>query len=190
MTERRLLFDAGWLQLYERMVDVRGRLVKWVYCSRSESQEVLRTEAVVVVPFVSTAEGVRLLVTKEFRIPLGDDEYGFPSGLIDEGESGEEACARELEEETGYRVKRIINRSPGRLVSSAGLSDETFQYYLVEAEWAGEQQLEAAEQIEVMLLSVDELRHLFQREDVLVSGRLWPLCLGYLAAGRFEDLSV
>ncbi len=190
MAERRLLFDAGWLRLYERMVDVRGRLVKWVYCSRNESQDQLNTDAVVVVPFVVTSEGVKMLITKEFRIPLGDYEYGFPSGLIDPGETGELACARELREETGYRVKRINSRSPGRLVSSAGLSDETFQYYLVEAEPVGEQCLEAAEQIEVMLFSVDDLRQLFIRDDVLVSGRLWPLCLGYLKTGQFEDLSV
>ena len=176
------------MRLYERAVDVRGHLVKWVYCSRGEGRTPLETEAVVVVPFVSTAAGTRLLVTKEYRIPIGDYEYGFPSGLIDRGESAESACQRELEEETGYRVKRILKRSPGRLVSSAGLSDETFQYYLVEAQAGGPQRLEVAEQIETLLLSVSGLRELFGRDDVLLSGRLWPLGLGFLEAGSFDGI--
>ncbi len=184
VTNRRLLFDAGWLRLYERVTKVRGRLVRWVYCSRGKLDGIGRTEAVVVVPFVATSEGVKILITKEFRSPLNCYEHGFPSGLIDPGESVETTCARELEEETGYRVKRILERSPGGLVSSAGLSDETFQYFLVEAEEGAGQRLETSELIEVMLLSLSELGGLF-KSDAVLSGRLWALCHGFLTAGAF-----
>ena len=184
MPNRRLLFNAGWLRLYERVTNVRGRLVRWVYCSRREKDGIGATEAVVVVPFVATAEGVKLLVTKEFRSPLNSYEFGFPSGLIDPGETVETTCARELEEETGYRVKRILDRSPDRLVSSAGLSDETFQYFFVEAEEGAGQRLESAEVIEVLLLSLGDIVRLFE-SDAVLSGRLWALCYGFVAAGSF-----
>ena len=36
----------------------------------------------------------------------------FSLGLIDEGETPEEAAVRELEEETGYKADRVIESSP------------------------------------------------------------------------------
>ena len=108
--------------------------------------------------------------------------------MIDEGERAEDSAQRELEEETGYQVKGILEKSPAGLVSSAGLSDEAFQYVFVEAVPGKGQRLEAAEQIEVLLLSLEDLQSLFERR-VLLSSRLWALCHGYLAAGRFPELT-
>lgn len=184
VNNRRLLFDAGWIRLYERVVEIRGCVVKWVYCSRKEKQNLETPDAVVVVPFVRTDDGTRLLVTKEFRVPIDGFEFGFPSGLIDSGELVEEAAARELEEETGYRVENFLEQSPSHLVSSAGLSDETFQYQFVEAVKGSGQRLEFSEEIEVLLLSINELRNLFEGRSNL-SGRLWPLCHGYLSSGAY-----
>lgn len=180
----RLLFDAGWIRLYERVVEIRGKTIKWVYCSRHHQKDRNLTDAVVVVPFVRTDEGTRLLITKEYRVPLDGHEYGLPSGLIDSGESAEAAAARELEEETGYRVARFLEQSPSGLVSSAGLSDERFQYQFVEAVPGSGQRLELSEDIEVQLVSIEELRDLFGTTSNL-SGRLWPLGYGYLASGAF-----
>jgi ADP-ribose pyrophosphatase len=181
---RRLLFDAGWIRLYERVVEIRGNAIKWVYCSRNDRRDLDTPDAVVVVPFVRTDDGTRLLVTKEYRVPIDGYEFGLPSGLIDSGELVEDAAARELEEETGYRVERFLEQSPSRLVSSAGLSDETFQYQFVEAVKRSGQRLELSEEIEVLLLSIAELRNLFNSQSNL-SGRLWPLCHGYLSSGVY-----
>jgi 8-oxo-dGTP pyrophosphatase MutT (NUDIX family) len=181
---RRLLFDAGWIRLYERVIEIRGRAIKWVYCSRKGRRDLDAPDAVVVVPFVRTEDGTRLLVTKEFRAPIDGFEFGLPSGLIDSEELVEDAAARELEEETGYRVERYLERSPSRLVSSAGLTDETFQYQFVEAVKGSGQRLEFSEDIEVLLFSITELRELFSGLSNL-SGRLWPLCHGYLSMGAF-----
>jgi ADP-ribose pyrophosphatase len=181
---RRLLFDAGWIRLYERVVEIRGNAIKWVYCSRNDRRNLDTPDAVVVVPFVRTDDGTRLLVTKEYRVPIDGYEFGLPSGLIDSGELVEDAAARELEEETGYRVERFLEKSPSRLVSSAGLSDETFQYQFVEAVKGSGQRLELSEEIEVLLLSLAELRKLFNGQSNL-SGRLWPLCHGYLSSGAY-----
>jgi 8-oxo-dGTP pyrophosphatase MutT (NUDIX family) len=45
----------------------------------------------------------------------------FLLGLIDEGETPEQAAIRELEEETGYKAGRVIESTP-IIVSDPGLS--------------------------------------------------------------------
>ena len=187
MNDQRLLFDARWLRLYERKRWVRGQPIRWVYCSRGATKRPEGGDAVVMVPLVRSEEGVRLLITKEYRMPLQGEEYGFPAGLVEEGENPESTVARELLEETGYRLKRVLERSPANLVSTAGLTDETFRYYFVEAEAGAGQRLEPAEEIEVLLLDLDGIRDLFQR-GVRISGRLWPIGRWFLALGRFPDL--
>ena len=187
MKRSRLLFDAGWLRLVQVETSIRDRIVKWVYCSRKTELDVSRPDAVVIVPFVARAEGVRLIVTREYRVPLGDYEYGLPSGLVESGETVELAAKRELAEETGYQVRRVFECSPPSLVSSAGLSDETFQYCFVHAEEGEGQRLEATEDIEVLLLSLPELKALCAR-GVFLSSRLWPLCHGYSLSGSFPAL--
>ena len=44
----------------------------------------------------------KLLLVRQFRFGVNDFTWELPAGLIDPGESIEEAARRELEEETGY----------------------------------------------------------------------------------------
>jgi ADP-ribose diphosphatase len=60
--------------------------------------------AVMMVPV--TAQGDILLV-REFAAGTQRYELGFPKGLIDPGESPEEAAVRELKEEVGFGAKQL-----------------------------------------------------------------------------------
>ncbi len=62
--------------------------------------------AVMMVPV--TAQGDILLV-REFAAGTQRYELGFPKGLIDPGESPEEAAVRELKEEVGFGAKQLIH---------------------------------------------------------------------------------
>ena len=78
-------------------------------------------EAVVLVIFDEKHE--RLLLNKEFRLAPGCFVYNFPAGLIDKGETPEEAAKRELFEETGLElisVEDVIGES----YSAVGFSNE------------------------------------------------------------------
>ena len=55
--------------------------------------------------FIESTEDGDILVCKEFRYPLNDFCYEFPAGLIDEGETPEEAAIRELKEENNTEVE-------------------------------------------------------------------------------------
>lgn len=49
----------------------------------------------------------RLVFVRQFRFGTWADSLEIPGGMLEAGESPEEAAARELEEETGYRAGRL-----------------------------------------------------------------------------------
>lgn len=65
----------------------------------------------------------RLLINKEFRLAVDDWIYNFPAGLIDPGETADQAAKRELWEETGLELISIDDHI-GRSYSAVGFSNE------------------------------------------------------------------
>lgn len=60
---------------------------------------------------VLTVVGPEILLQKQFRPPLDKVVIEVPAGLVDAGETAEEAAVRELKEETGY-VGTVSETSP------------------------------------------------------------------------------
>lgn len=46
--------------------------------------------------------GPEIILQKQFRPPVDKITIEVPAGLVDEGETAEQAAVRELKEETGY----------------------------------------------------------------------------------------
>lgn len=118
------------------------------------------TDAVSMVPILPDGS---VLLIREFRYPLNAWCVSFPAGLIDAGESLREAAARELAEETGYRLREELGdlcvrplAQPG--FSSTGMSEESVQIVYALVEPAGEARPEAAEHIEPFVLRRSEIR--------------------------------
>ncbi|MCR5774568.1 MAG: NUDIX hydrolase [Lachnospiraceae bacterium] len=80
-----------------------------------------RIDAVVLVMYDENHE--RLLLNKEFRLAAGVNVYNFPAGLIDPGETPEQAAQRELYEETGLELVKIEDII-GESYSAIGFSNE------------------------------------------------------------------
>lgn len=57
------------------------------------------------------AAGPEIVLQKQYRPPLDKVVIELPAGLIDEGETAEQAAIRELKEETGY-VAEVLETSP------------------------------------------------------------------------------
>ena len=145
-------------------LDKSGQKRTWDMVSRAKS-----VDAVMIVPFY----GDKLVVIREFRIPIGGYTYSLPAGLIDAGESVEETARRELYEETGLEIRQLLAVSPP-VYNSPGLSDEAVT--LVYAEVGGEasqEHLEASEDIETLFLTRDEVAALLQDKSKNIAAKAW-----------------
>ena len=182
------LTDCKWANLFE--VDYARRKQprkSWIMCSRNNEPVVgaSRADAVVIVATVDTDSGKKLVVTKEFRVPIWDFEYGFPAGLIDDGEDVETTVERELKEETGLELVKILHLSTP-VFSSAGLTDESCHMVLVEAQGqVSNKWLDESEDIEVLLLDVEGIRELLA-SDKKIAAKAWGLLYHYAQTGEIE----
>ncbi len=97
-----------------------------------------------VVMILTDAKVERILVSREYRMAMGQWIYNFPAGLIDPGETPEESAKRELWEETGLKLVRItdvldnsysaIGFSNERNVCVFGIAEGEFQKSTSDAE--------------------------------------------------------
>jgi len=182
------LTDQPWVNLFNvEYLTKDGSPHHWLMCSRKDKpvEDAAIPDAVVIVAILPTPQGNRLVLTKEFRVPIGDGEYGFPAGLIDKGESIESTVRREMKEETGLDVVTIHHISPP-VYSSAGLTDEACCMALVTASGTPSTHLnEEHEQIEVELYDIDDIAALL-KSNKKIAAKAWGLLYHFSVTGRIE----
>jgi ADP-ribose pyrophosphatase len=181
------LTNEKWLNLYAATYEHNGHTGRWLYASRRDScAPGARCDAVIIVP-VLHEEGrpPRLVLVREFRVPVGGYDYGFPAGLLEPGESIEETVRREIVEETGMEVIRFRKISPP-LFSSAGLTDEAAALAFVDVRATPEmkQKLEGSEDIEVVLLDYEQICKLCDNPDLPLDAKAWCALYMYQQLGK------
>jgi ADP-ribose pyrophosphatase len=182
-----------WLNLFEIQYRHPGMDAphRWLMCSRKDNPitDAAAPDAVVIVPVLNTPDGPRLVLTKEYRVPIADYEVGFPAGLIDEGETVEATVRRELKEETGLDVVKIQHISPP-VYTSAGMTDESVCMVLLEAAGApSDEHTGKHEDIEVILMDADDVRTLL-KSGKKIAAKAWGLLYHVAVTGNigFSDI--
>lgn len=184
------LTDERWLNLFAATFENRDHRGRWVFASRRADPHALtdRADAVVIVPLLKDpGQPTRLVMIREFRVPVGDYTYGLPAGLIEGDEPIEEAVRREIAEETGLVVAAFQRITQG-LYSTAGLSDENAAMAFVEVRTPpeGKQALEASEDITLLLLDWPAVAALCDDRSAKVDAKAWMVLYLYQRLGSLE----
>ena len=182
------LTDRKWLNLFDvAYQDKNGLNRSWQIATRASQPKCVSgqfsgSDAVMMVPFHIPEN--KLVITREYRIPLDDYEVSLPAGLIDAGESLEQAVRRELKEETGLDLVRIISISPP-LYSSAGMTDESVAMVYIECDGrpssAGNTD---SESIEVDYVSPSQAARLCSDTSLKFDAKAWLVLQNYSMTGR------
>jgi ADP-ribose pyrophosphatase len=116
-----------------------------------------------VVLIMTSEDGERILLNKEFRMAAGRFVYNFPAGLIDPGETPEEAATRELREETGLNLTRVDDII-GLSYSAVGFSNEMNVCVVGSCEGEIAMSDSSFEEIEAGWYTKEEIRTLLKSE--------------------------
>ena len=123
---------------------------------------------------VITAEGMFVLV-RQYRHGIGQTCHEIVAGVMEQGEQPEAAARRELMEETGFgggtwRETMVV--SP----NASTVTNVTHCFVATGVERIGSQHLDPTEDIEVCLVSREEMRRMLEQGEIkqaLMAAPLW-----------------
>lgn len=148
----------------------------WMVASRKNEEELNKVylenkedkiDAVVICALHKSQN--KLVIIKQFRVPINDYIYELPAGLVDNDEDIENAVRRELKEETGLELLEINKlTSKDKVYLSPGMTDESvaFVYCTCDGEISDEF-LEDDEEIEAILVSQKEALNILESKETI-----------------------
>ncbi len=110
----------------------------------------------------------KMLCVKQFRYAVGQETIEIPAGKLTQGEDIKVAINRELIEETGYEARTM--EYLGGFIPAPGFCDEKIHMFysddvIISSNPEGYKP-DFDEDIDVMLLSIDELSFMFKNQEL------------------------
>ena len=177
-TEIHKLSDNKFLNLFklDALTD-SGRPFDYFFVSRRKADEIkiitkeLAAEGVVIYPVLKD-DPDKIVMIRQYRYPLDEYLYELPAGLIDAGETPEEAAVREMKEETGldFEVYTDGNEAYRRpFFMGAGFTDESCNAVFGYASGTiSRDDMEDTESIQVLLVDRKEAARILKEERVSI----------------------
>lgn len=81
------------------------------------------------ITILAMTEDEEILMTSEYRAGVNSDSVSVPAGIVNPGETSEQAAKRELQEETGYVAESVTKMT--RITSSEGFMDQFADLMLI-----------------------------------------------------------
>ena len=136
---------------------------------------VVHPGAVMVIPMLDTPDGLRLVMERQFRYPVGQVMTEFPAGKLDPGEDPWLCAQRELLEETGYSARQWARA--GVLHPVIAYSTEVIEIWFAKDLTLGDRQLDTDEFLDVFTATQTELMAACQQGQLTdaktLTGLLW-----------------
>ncbi|EJG0136451.1 NUDIX hydrolase [Staphylococcus pseudintermedius] len=98
----------------------------------------------------------QVILVKQYRKALERELLEIPAGKLEPGEDRESAAMRELEEETGYKAKKLT--LIGEVYGTPGFSNEKISVYFADNLVEGKVNLDEDEFVEKVLYSLDDVK--------------------------------
>lgn len=125
-------------------------------------QMITHPGAVCIVPFLKSGQ---IILLRQFRPAINAYHFELPAGTLDEKENPLTCARRELKEETGYTAKRWTRK--GRIYPLPAYSDEQIIIYQAEGLTLAQSAPEEYEIIEVLVMTVPQIRSLFSKGKII-----------------------
>ncbi|MHC6180592.1 NUDIX domain-containing protein [Clostridium sp. JNZ X4-2] len=159
---QKTVYRGNWIKLEEiTYLGKKHEQLKWESIERTNT-----INTVVIIAKMIPSD--RYILIKQYRPAIDNYVIGYPAGLVESGSLPENAL-RELKEETGY-IGKVKSVGPS-LYSNAALLTDKVRVAKVEVDENLEenkkpkQQLEAAEDIQVIALKREEMKGFFIKEQ-------------------------
>lgn len=140
---------------------------------------------VTMIPIFTGTDGVeRFVMEKQFRHGPSKATVEFPAGLVEKGETPEEAARRELLEETGLVCRRC--RVVGRVCPNSAFMNNHSNFFIMEdLELVSGQSLDRNEEIEVLSVPVE--RALREMGTGAMDNGMMMMALGFYLRDRYVE---
>jgi ADP-ribose pyrophosphatase len=125
------------------------------------AKKYIDAQMVTILPILN---GDTIVINKQYRKSSGQWLYELPAGKIDGNEDPEVAARRELEEETGFKAKRLKLLFTSYLVS--GLNSKKSYFYVANDLEEGQPHREEDEQIETLKISITKVLEMIKKGEI------------------------
>lgn len=149
-------------KVYEgKVINLRVDTVELPNGNTSTREIVEHPGGVGVIPINDANE---VLMVRQFRKPIDNMCLEIPAGKLNKGEDPYACGVRELEEETGFKARKIVPL--GKFYSTPGFTDELLHIYMATGLYQGTLNPDEDEFVEVEAIPLEKLYQMVLQGEV------------------------